>query len=241
MVNAFDKFKRSIEAKRASIKYDGIPFSVVIDKAKSNDKDALYYLILRNLKPIAKSFYRFYATTQYGASKSDVNEESHDIFNNFIVKLYHLTKQKMGPFFSFNPDKFEEHDDDFLFNKFGYYMYRYFQSVVQKLLDSAPSEEIVTSSLDSHDTEGNVDEFMDTVADHRNYDEKDPLEGQEGFIKYLDSIDPKYAQIVYLLSKNYTASDIAEKFNFDSPSNIYYYITKLGKLYSNYLALKAGN
>jgi len=129
MKSAFTIFKNSEQAKSASLKYSGTPFSYVLEQAQGGDKNALYFFVLQCLNVIVSAYVKFYIAGRI-FEKEDISEKSHDYFNNFVAYLYTLTNTEKGPFFSFTRNVFiTDQDDTFILNKFRYYMYRYAQKI----------------------------------------------------------------------------------------------------------------
>lgn len=222
MESAFSSFRDSAVAKRALLKYGDTPFDYVIENARAGEKDALYYLVLQSLKPIASAFYIFYKKNW---QTMDRDEASHEFFNEFLIKMYEYTAKGEGPIFSFNRNKFSQKEDEFILNKFRYYMYSYAMALAKKM-----EQDVAEQDIDS--------EAMDDVPDTKKANT--PFEGREDFIEYLRRVKPQYYDVMAMLADRVPTQDIYNGLGI-TKSRFYQITGEIKKMYSAFAKRKIKN
>jgi hypothetical protein len=207
MQSAFTLFKNSTYAKNAQLKYHNTPFSYIIDAAQVKDKDAIFYLVLRSLKAIAASFLKFYVR---GRMINDMEEKSGDYFNEFLAVLLEQTEEEKGPFFTFKADTFtpeQQSDDEFLINKFRYYMYGYSSRIAIKMYKEEEKPEELAMEYGSEDDNNEeikpveVEELASKEKTAEDVITDDIFLDNEEFMSYLKQKKPVWYKMLMLIKK----------------------------------------
>jgi hypothetical protein len=129
MSNIFTNFKDSKEVNNSIIKFGSQNFDSIIESAKKCDPDAITFLMYKNLQAIIYSF-EVYNKKLNKCLYENLNDERVDFISNFYVKLIESTQRGKGPIYSFRKEVYDNQEDYFLMQKFGYRMFRYGEYVI---------------------------------------------------------------------------------------------------------------
>jgi hypothetical protein len=253
MESAFTVFKNSKNAKDASLKYSGTPFSYVLEQAQAGDKEALYFFILQSLDVVATAFMSLGIRGTVESGKEDINEMSHDFFNTFITTLYTLTAKHKGPFFTFDSSKFMSQEDTFIFNKFKYYMFRYAEQVGKKMYGEEAEikgQELGQEAREEGEHENredyltSLDQKPDTREPGEDQQSKDFVDNNKKFMDFLRGGGPvakKYYKTLMMLAAGESAKDVMAATGLGSDrSGLWNRKKAIKKAYDKFMA-KQGN
>lgn len=205
MRSAFAEFKDSAFAQKALLKYDKTPFSYAFDGAKNKDQEAIVYFTLKSLGPIYSAFNNFYVRGR----NIDAMEKSHDFFNEYFARLLSQTEEDTGPFFHFDPTKFQpeqQADDEFLLNKLRYYMFRYATALATNLYKKenkrTRNETDIMDVPDEQEDVSSTNPLENIASKEKSAEEKisgDMIYNNKPFMDYLEQKFPKWYKFMHLL------------------------------------------
>jgi hypothetical protein len=261
MQSAFTMFKQSKQVKDASLRYDKTDFSYIVDHAKLGDKEAIYYLISTSLSPIAKAFLTSYIGNR-DIDKEEINEKSHEFFNEFLTYIFRLTiEKKIGPFFKFDPEVFVQNENEFILNKFKYYMYAYAKRLgthlhrkEMKWKNQEVGEEEFNAVHGGKEGDVNAyEELPDVSAPSPEVNKKtdNPLLDNEEFMAFLKmKRKPEalrgtgtYYDTVMMLANGASLEDISKRYKLNLSRNFsgaWERLNSIKKLYNKFVAKQQG-
>jgi len=211
-MNIFQSFTESAQIKGVTKRIEGTSIITLLKRAQKGDCDSIYYLISQSMNVIAGSFYTF----RFGCDTEDCAQE---FLSNLLLHLFDLNNSKKGPFWKFNPSTFSDQSDDFILNKFRYYMQGYAQSVVNRIVKTRIrlSKNECLETIYNSNSENSFEHIpYDTLHPSQDY----PItEIQDEFLTHLKKTKPILFKTLAILKQGYKRTDATRLLGMNTTSH----------------------
>lgn len=212
-INTFEKYISPEEIQSAlktypDYKSDRDVQLKILKDAKKGDRTAINFLYYLYKGLIAKAFWKYYTGPDPNSKRRKIAAgEDYDFASRAYELLSSGSGDKTSPFKTFKPETFSPDSD--ILSKFGYYFYRYLQSVafqmirVNKLggLSGNVKDDVSVSEQDISEIRG-----AETVED-----DTGSIDLNITLDAFSKTLSPQESEIFKLKRKGYSLNDIAKK------------------------------
>jgi len=227
-MDMFQYYLQSAEVRRAKIKFEDKGLEETLEFAKRGDKLAQNFLVAKAMPKMANEFSTYLYSLVYQKEYGRDLEMCQSAFLSDVATIINdTTSRQKGPFFKFSGEAVGGNAG---YGAFAMYATKYVKGFILAKFKKEKLKQIDTVDHipggDEADEGGFVQGVEALGSEDRNIRRLQVPPANEDFLKYLQGISPKRAQILRLLTQGVAVKDLATETGI-TKSRIYFQIQQL--------------